>query len=245
VYFLRPAAGGVIAVSSSGIVHNVDANKGAVRWRTALEGPVEAEPTAFMNDLLVVSGSKLRTVSLDNGNGSVTNGIVGDVTAIGVSKDGSFTVGDGRGLVSALSGPVVRWKFRSGGAISSVLPLERSLLVASHDNFVYYISSKEGYVEWRRRLPGRILSVTFLSDRWAIAETQEDQSPLVVLDLDNGKTAAQLHIGSGESVADRPFIKNDAVIFVTNSSVQKYSSSDCGKKESGTPSGALPPSQKN
>lgn len=245
VYFLRPAAGGVIAVSSTGMVHNVDGATGTIIWRTPLDGPVEIEPTSVLNDLLVVSGAKLRRVGMGTGRASAVNGIAGDVTALGVLGDGSFAFGDGRGIVSALTGTAIRWKFRSGGAVSSILPMERRVLFASHDNFVYYISSKKGYVEWRRRLPGRVVSVAGFADRWAIAETQEEQSPLVVLDLENGKTAAQVPIGPGETVADRPFVNDGLLIVLTDGSVQAYSSGECtAKKKGGSPIGAKPPSQK-
>lgn len=235
LHFLRAVDNDVITVSAGGLIQSID-QKGAVRWHRDLGEPVEVAPAIAVTHLLIAGKTKVSFISIADGSVVSDQASSADVTALARLSDDTLGIGDDRGVLANISsnGGDIRWKFRAGGAASAILPLSDRLLLASHDNFVYLIVTKQGHVEWRRRLEGRILGIASFGTRWAVAESGDEHSPLLILDLKNGKTAAQIATAADESVVDRPYVDGDTIVFLTNAGAYGYSSSVCaGAKEGG------------
>ncbi len=243
VHFVNAYEMAVIVTSAGGLTQSVDQKSGTQRWRREGE-PVEIAPEIADTRLLLAGTSKLAMISLNDGAVVSERPSSAAITAIGRTKDGSVVIGDDRGVVTNFSsdGNGVKWKFRSGGAGSAILAVNDRLLFASNDNFIYLILSRQGHVNWRRRMPGRILDIALFTDRWALAGTSDEHSPLQLIDLNNGRLAAQIATGPDESVIDKPFVSGQKIFFLTEAGVYAHSPACPEAKDGGKTDPVPPPS---
>ena len=104
-----------------------------------------------------------------------------------------------------------------------------NVLAASHDNFVYFLISRNGNVAWKRRLAGRASYVVGLMDRYALMSSTEDQGAAIV-DLANGKVAGRFSFADGESLVAEPVVLEGRILTLTSQAVYAYSLSGCPAK---------------
>ena len=228
-YFLGEFNGAVIAVSTRGIIHSIDAKSGAVKWKREIAEGFTAEPTFAAGKVYIASTAKqIFSVSTATGEiDSVRKSAFG-VTAIAVSASGDLIAGDERGNVGAfVNGSVKpRWKFKSGGEISVIIVTGENILIASHDNFLYFLSARYGGVGWKKRLSGRPAHIAAVPNRFVLIAAYDEPGALI-LDLFNGKVAGQIITGADERLSGTPVIADRLVVTMTNTAVHAYSLNGC------------------
>ena len=190
----------VIVVSNDGTASSFEAGSGKIRWSSVLHASVNVVASADGSHILAATGSKIVVIG-DDGRleNMTTDGTESSYIAAGSSK--GVLTGDSRGSLSLFGGhakPV--WKYRTGGAISYIIPGETSIIVASHDNFVYSISSYRGSVNWKRRLAGRAAILRSL-DKDLLLVGLADGGDLIAIDVEHGRPAGQIVLGTEEHVS--------------------------------------------
>jgi len=229
-HFLGSHNGSAIIVSQSGSMQAVDTKSGGVKWKREIADGFVAAPV-FANGKVIVAarGNQIFTISLASGEISSMRKSVHVVTALGEMASGEIVVGDERGNISTLNGSdKPQWKFKSGGEISRIFVIGGNILAASHDNFVYYLLGRNGDVEWKKRLVGRILHIGNIADRFALTMSLEDKTAMFT-DLENGKIAGQVVFTEGEMLVSPPVASNGSIFLLTNRSVYLYSINGCGQ----------------
>jgi outer membrane protein assembly factor BamB len=232
LHFLHAFNGSVIVVSMNGIIQSVDPKDGVVRWRREIAGAFVAKPF-FSGDkaLAATGGNQIFEISLATGEIGWMRKSDFVVTALGRTSGGAPAVGDERGNVSLLDPDSAKasWKFKSGGGISAILTADDHLLVASQDNFIYFLTSRNGVVGWKKRLAGRISQIAGVSGRFAITSSFEGQSA-VFTDLTNGKVAGQIIFPDGEIPIFPATASGDTILLLTKRAVYAYALGACPTK---------------
>ncbi len=234
-HFLAAYKDSLIIISKSGVIQSLDAKNGTVRWKREIAEGFAARPALGAEKLIAASTSKqVFVVSLATGEIDSMRKVPLGVTAIGQSASGDVVVGDERGnamlFVDATEKPY--WKFRSGGEISAIFPADGHILVMSHDNFAYSLSTRNGGVAWKRRLSGRMSQIATFTDRFVIISSV-DEHGAVIVDLATGKVAGQISLGDDESVVYTPVVIDGMILMLTNQAAYAFSLSGCPAKKDG------------
>jgi outer membrane protein assembly factor BamB len=152
-----------------------------------------------------------------------------DNTTASASAGDVVILGDDAGLVTSLSetGPV--WKFKTGGAISAVVPSGDRFVVISRDNFIYALHARNGGLEWKRRMPGRIAH--YAVGKGYLLVSSFDQHGASLIDLDTGRIAGQIVLDGDNKIDLDPVVVGERFTIVTNDGLSGYSLFGCGQKE--------------
>jgi outer membrane protein assembly factor BamB len=157
-----------------------------------------------------------------------------DITAVAKTPTGEAIAGDGRGNLTVLNGAEKPfWKFKSGGEISRIFVNGSQVVAASHDNFVYQLRMRNGDVEWKKRLGGRVQQMAILNGQYVLTASF-DEKAAVLTDILTGKVVGQIPFSENETIAAPPSYSESAITILTDRAVHQYSLSGCpAKKESG------------
>lgn len=231
-HFLAVHNGEVLIASLTGEIQSNGAGAGGVKWKRKITESFAATPVFQAAKVHIASnGMQIFTVLLNNGEIETMRKATFPVSALGQTATGELVVGDERGNLSLFTNGIFKaaWKFKAGGQISEIVPIGVNLLVTSHDNFVYYLASRNGDVLWKKRLISRILPISTLADKYAMISSFEDEL-LLIVDLSNGKVAGQIAFAVGETVSAAPVTAENSIIILTNKAVYSYSPGRCGEK---------------
>lgn len=202
---------------TDGRVYAIRKETGEILWMQQFSMAFASQP--------VVSGGRVYIGSedgtlfvLDQENGRLlwryrTRGAVRGPVAVG---DGSVFVGSADNYVYALreTDGRVRWRWRTGAEVQAVAYTPRGLVVASLDNFVYFLSLRRGDRLWKRQLAGRIAAQPLIfSDGALFAPLSGDAC--VALDLRDGKLLNNLPVGEGNNMAASPVLGGQVVLVTT------------------------------
>ena len=226
-HFLHNFNGSIITVSTDGELISIDARQGKVKWKRVIANGFAAEPKFTANEVIVATvANQIFSLSMATGQiGSLRKTAYG-VTALTALRNLVLIAGDERGNIFSLNGadkPL--WLFKTGGKISSVLPLGDDILAASHDNFVYFLDGNNGGRTWKKRLSGRVGRAVSIGDQYALLSVLEEQGAILV-DISNGRTIGRILLDEGEVIvsASVVFSMREPVLHIlTNRSVHSYS----------------------
>lgn len=241
-HFLAGFNGSVVVVSKSGVIQSIDAKSGSVKWKREIAEGFAAEPVFTVNKVLVAAtGKQVFGVSLSSGEIDSMRKVPFSVTALGETPTGEIIAGDERGNVSSLVGSTEKpyWRFKSGGEISNVFTVGEHILATSHDNFVYYLLSRNGDVIWKKRLTGRVLKIGNIRDRFALITSFEEHGA-VFTDFSNGKVAAQIVFGEDERLVYEPVSSNGLIFILTNEAAYAYTLNGCPANKDGGADKVIP-----
>jgi len=185
--WLGLVSGNVVAVSSDGRVSAFTTAKGDAVWSTDLKAAVSAPPHFDTTEFILgTAGNEIVKISGQGGETRVA--WKSEFVPTAVSRDGKgLTLGDERGnLISISEHRKQAWKLRNGARVSAVVVLADSeYLAASHDNFIYKVTSW-GDVKWKRRLSGRVAGAPLVIGNIVVAAVI-GSGTVYLLDIKNGK----------------------------------------------------------
>jgi outer membrane protein assembly factor BamB len=199
-----------------GRVYAVNKKSGEILWTKQFATPFSSIPALSDSQLLIgnddgtlicldqATGKQLwryRTRGAVRGRPSVYRGIV----YFGSADGYVYAVDEMKGLL--------RWRTRTGAGVQAVAVTDGGLVVASLDNFVYFLSLPHGDRLWKRQLAGRIAAQPLAAADGALFTPLSGDTG-VVLDLRDGKQLNTIPIGEDNSTAASPIIVDD-VLFVT------------------------------
>lgn len=231
-FFLGLHKGVVIVVAKSGTIQAVDPVDGSVRWKRDLADGFAVEPV-FSNTKVIVAAkaNQIFSVSLASGEIESMRKSAYPITSLAELPSGEIVAGDERGNISTLNGtdrPL--WRFKSGGEISRIISTGENILAASHDNFIYYLEARNGDVDWKKRLGGRVLQIANIGDKYAVTMSFEENSA-VFTDLSTGKVAGQVVFAAEEKLVAPPVTSNGSIYMLTDRAAYSYTLGNCGDKE--------------
>jgi len=226
---------GVIVVSNTGEIKSIDVKSGKVEWARHLAEEFVGEPSITGSSVtLATTGKQIFNVSIKNGEILSLQKYGLAVTAISSAENDGLILGDERGNISAWNGgnkPV--WTFKTGGEISKLFAFNGHVLAASHDNFVYFLSVRNGDRIWKIRLTSRVGHIAKVSDRFALISSFEE-SGAVLTDMSNGRVAGRIVLAENESLSTRPTNANGMIFVLTNAAVYGHSITGCPQKNKGS-----------
>lgn len=139
-----------------------------------------------------------------------------------------LVLGNATGLVTSLSGTGPVWKFKTGGAISAIVPAADQFIVISRDNFIYSLHARNGGLGWKRRLTGRVAHYV-ITEKYLLVSSM-DQHGATLIDLVSGRVAGQILLGGDDQIGLDPVVSGDAFTIATSIGLKGYSLSSCGHK---------------
>lgn len=232
-FFLGSSSASVIVVSKNGMIQSIDIGDGSVKWKRDIADGFAAEPV-FSSTKVIVAGKANQVFSIALATGEIESmrKSLYTVTSLSELPSGEIVVGDERGNVSTLNGtdkPL--WRFRSGGEISRIFTSGENILATSHDNFIYLLLARNGDVDWKKRLGGRVLQLANIGDRYVLTMSFEENN-VILTDLVTGKVAGQLVLGENEKLVAQPVSANGSIFMLSDRAVYSYSIGICGDKDS-------------
>jgi outer membrane protein assembly factor BamB len=231
-HFLGSANGSVTVVSSSGVIHSIDPKAGAIKWKREIASGFSGKPL-FAGDRLIVAttANQLFTISLGSGEIESMRKLTSGATALAVLQNGGLVVGDERGSIASLTnGERVNWSVKSGGSVSMLIAVGNDIIAISNDNFVYFLTGRNGGLVWKKRLSGRASQVATADGKYVVVSTF-DEPGVLLLDLSSGRVAGRTALGADETLVSEPLASNGVILFQTNEAIESFSLNGCGKKQ--------------
>lgn len=227
--FLHAVNEDLIVVSNSGVIQSIDAKTGAVKWKREIADGFVATPVFSREKVLVAaSGKQVFGVLLATGEIDSMRRSLVTITALAETGAGEIVTGDERGNITAFAGgrDKASWRFKVGGQISGLSALADNLLVTSHDNFVYFISGRNGDVIWKKRLAGRVSHVASVANKYALSTSFEEHGAAIT-ELLTGKPLGNIVLANEESITADPSVSAGRVFILTTQSLHAVSFDGC------------------
>lgn len=200
-----------------------------------------SEPTSFSfkssvkdlfvsdrNLLFAISETEIEQIDLKDGSRQRPVGLKGrQITTLTDSPLG-FVLGTRDGSISLWRSldRSVKWRFRAGGRIVAVSQIDDDIIAASHDNFIYRISSGNGAVEWKKRVGGRIVFAPALSNGLVIV-TDASSGFVESIDAETGRTLTRLKLGDDLVPTMPPVSSGDFSYVVTTAGLFSFGMTGC------------------
>jgi outer membrane protein assembly factor BamB len=211
--------------SSDGKVYAVKKRTGEIAWVMQHSAPFASQPVIFGSRLYIGSDDG-SLFSLDQSTGKVNwrYRTRGAIHGKAVVVDGIVYFGSTDGYVYALreSNGSLRWRRRTGASVQTVASAQSGLLAVSLDNFVYYLSYRNGDRLWKHQLAGRIAAEPLTANDGALF-TPLSSSVGVVLDLRDGKQINSLPIGEDNSITAAPVVAGKTLLITTRHGLIAFS----------------------
>jgi outer membrane protein assembly factor BamB len=227
-YFLSSFNNGIIIVSKSGDLQSIEKRQGGVKWKREIPEGIVADPQFTTAEIIVATaGNRILSVAMATGQIDWVGKTAFGTTALTVFAKDVFIVGDERGNLFSMPGlDKPFWSFKTGGRISNILPAGDYILAASDDNFVYFLTGRNGSRAWKKRLPGRVARMTKIQDQYALLFGFDEHSGILI-DLSNGKVAGRITLADDETIVSAesvPGATSSAVrlLILTNESLFAY-----------------------
>ena len=118
------------------------------------------------------------------------------------------------------------WTVRLGGEVISITGQAGNYLVSSVDNYLYFISSKNGKFIWRKRTEGRTGGV-FVKNQAQYISTVINGQTTYFSELKNGRTINQVTLLGDLFFTKKALILNELVILSSNRGIIAYSFAKC------------------
>ena len=240
-YYVESDASGIIVVSSSGDVYSVSASGDQILWHRKPTGSVVGKP--YINGgAIVLSSAERNLIRLSAKTGEIDfiKQLAYAPSVVFSSRSGDLFYGDARGNLSSVT---ERWTLKLGAQVSELFEVDETLIVSSHDNFLYRISPRNGDVRWRRRLAGRIAGTSLATDKSLLVFILGD-STAILLEPKRGRTVGQIALGTPIEAAVIPRTFDGGSIVSLNGDVLAFATGSCdAKKAPAVTASALPNSK--
>ena len=224
---LGMSMGRVIAAYANGEVAAYEQGSGKRLWQISLS-PTNIAAVAFNEATIVIptENKKLEIVSAADGRSVLSVPTRGTVTAVGMLEEDLLWGEDHGDLVRYdTEGKYVSWKYKNGARIGAVRATDRGILAASNDNFVYLLSGYNGDIRWKKRLSGRIASMTVNGEIGVLLAVGDPMA--VLLNLESGKQVGQYLSPDNELFTFAPIMAGDQILFFTGGRIVARSTKPC------------------
>lgn len=226
--FLKTAPDTIVAAASSGEVSAFDLTSGALKWKLTFAGGLSTAPVLDDPLLAFATGdSRLVGVTLTGGESRFSIELKRQAKTL-VFDDNEIYAGDSRGEVmrlEAANGSDPKWKYRAGAQIGKLIENDGELLAASFDNFLYSIDRASGRVNWKLRLPARVLGAAAMDAKRLFVLVENGKIAMVV-SADTGRIESQVDLGEAPiaTTAD-----GSHTFVLSPVSLSAYGSGQCSK----------------
>ena len=233
-FHLGLGAAGLAIVSGSGDIWLLNEGDGTVVWKSAASGSIASAPRFDNGKLIVATAAKrIEEFSLSDGKRTASLPLKFVPTLVGGGTS-AVVYSDEKGAVfSSEPGGGQNWKFKAGGRITYVKPVDDNVLLGSVDNFVYFMSIERGNILWKRRLPGRIASGGLIGEKLA-AFTVVGEPSAFVIDLESGRVVDQLALAGEDSFLLTPIRANGIYLLAATGTGISAFSTACANEKRGT-----------
>jgi outer membrane protein assembly factor BamB len=224
---LGMSMGKIVALYANGSVAAYEQTSGKRVWQVSVS-PINMAAAAFTDQgvLVPTEDKKLEVISPADGRSLFSITTRGAVTAVGMIEEDLLWGDDHGDLVRYdAGGKFVSWRYKNGARIGVVRGTERGILAASNDNFVYLLSGYNGDIRWKKRLSGRIASMTVNGEIGVVVAVGDPTA--VLINLENGKQLGQYLSGESELFTFAPIISGDQILFFTGSEIAARSTKPC------------------
>ncbi|HMM79486.1 MAG TPA: PQQ-binding-like beta-propeller repeat protein [Pyrinomonadaceae bacterium] len=195
--FLKTAPDTIVAAASSGEVSAFDLRAETLKWKLTFAGGLSTAPVLDDTLLAFATGdSRLVGVTLAGGESRFSIGLKRPAKTV-VFDDNEIYAGDSRGEVvrlEAADGYDAKWKYRAGAQIGRLMENDGELLAASFDNFLYSIDRASGRVNWKLRLPARVLGAATMDSKRLFVLVENGKIAMVV-SAETGRIDSQVDLG--------------------------------------------------
>lgn len=211
--------------ASDGRVYAVIKRTGEIAWIMQYSSSFDSQPilsgsrlyignedgTLFaLNQLTGKTYWRYRTRGAVRGHAVVVKGVV----YFGSSDGYVYAVDEARGRLL--------WRKRTGAGVQAVAAASDGILVASLDNFVYFLSLHKGEQVWKRQLPGRLAAQPLISNDGALFTPLSGDAG-IVLDLHDGKQLNTLPVGEDSNTSAAPIAAGSIVFLTTRHGLMAFS----------------------
>ncbi len=206
----------VYGAGRDGRVYAINKLTGDILWTKHFGEPFEFRPVNN-NDLLFLGNMKGDMYALDKKTGAInwryrTRGALRGSASIFNSKVYFGSADNHVYALDARRGQLL-WRVRTGAEVQSVVHTPAGVLVASLDNFVYFLSPDDGGRLWKRQLAGRISAQPLVTADEALL-TPLTGDACIVLDLKDGKLLNKLTVGDDNNTSASP-VTAGGLLFIT------------------------------
>jgi outer membrane protein assembly factor BamB len=211
--------------ASDGHIYAISKSSGEILWSKQVNTPLASQLTLVESRLYIgAEDGKLYVLDLKTGRTLwhyQTRAAIRGRVAV---ADGIVYFGSVDGFVYAVDEETGRrrWRTRTGASVQSVLSVRSGLLVASLDNFVYFLSLTRGDRIWKRQLAGRLAAAPLATFDGALFTPLSGDSG-VVLDFKDGKQLNSLPVGADNNTAASPVIAGDRLLVTTRHGLLAFS----------------------
>lgn len=229
-YYIGKINGSITTVAPDGTVMIFDPAGGRLKRKFTGNSHIAARPQFSPSGLVFVTDDKeIYVVSPDLRESSLKQVLEFTPTSVLSTRDGGIAAGDARGNLAVFgpgsSRPV--WRFKSGGAVTSIAETDEGLLVTSLDNFVYLLSDYNGDVIWKKRLTGRLLEGGLLLGDFFVVSINGENS-VFIIELVKGKLLDVLGFSGKDLVARAPIaVGNRSFALTTVDTIELYALGGC------------------
>ncbi|MBV9240366.1 MAG: PQQ-binding-like beta-propeller repeat protein [Acidobacteria bacterium] len=209
-------------------------SKGEKLWQTDLGGEILPQMNVGRGSITVTSRGAsgalvVRQLSMATGVPmGVNDGDPGASQSTTASTGDPVVLGSDSGVVASLSASGPIWRFKTGGAITAVIPVGDEFVVISRDNFVYSLNAKNGGLQWKRRMQGRIAHYGL--GKGYLLVSSMDQHGASLIDLTSGRLAGQIVLDGDDQFVLDPVVIGESFVTATDHAIAGYSLTGCGTK---------------
>ena len=211
--------------TSDGHIYAIRKTSGEMLWNKQVNSTFASQLT-MVGSRLYIGSEDGKLYALDQKTGRVlwhyqTQSAIRGRVAV---ADGIVYFGSADGYVYAVNEAAgrLRWRARTGASVQSVLSVRNGLLVASLDNFVYFLSLTRGDRVWKRKLVGRLTADPLATFDGALFTPLSGDSG-IVLDLKDGKQLNSLPVGEDSNTNASPIIAGDMLLLTTRHGLLAFS----------------------
>ena len=220
----------LLGASADGRVYALDKMTGAPAWIIKTEHSFRSAPSLGDGRLILASEDGYLLVVASKTGNIVRRYQTGSSQAAPFSAAGkTIYTGSADGYVTALRDAGGRletlWRRRAGTSVQSLTSAPAGLLVTSRDNFVYFLSHRNGNRLWKKQMPGRVVGAPVVSADSALFALMGGEV-CVALSLTDGKQVNTLALGEGNSASTPPQLVGAYVIVPTRNGLIAFAPSD-------------------
>ena len=220
----------LLGASADGRIYALDKMTGAPAWIIKTEHSFRTAPSMAEGGLILASADGYLLVVAPKTGTIVRRYQTGSAQAAPFSAAGkTIYTGSPDGYVTALRDAGGRletiWRRRAGTSVQSLTSTPAGLLVASRDNFVYFLSHRNGDRLWKKQMPGRVVGAPVVSADSALFALLGGEV-CVALSLADGKQVNTLALGEGNSASTPPQLVGPLVIVPTRNGLIAFAPSD-------------------